>query len=396
MSKLFIIIGLVFCFTTISGAQDIVLSDYATISVVVTDPGKKELFEAFGHPAIRVYDPVNQIDDAFNYGVFDFNQPNFYLNFTKGYLNYKLDVWPYPYFQAAYIQENRSVREYVLNLSSDQKQEVFNFLATNALPENCEYYYDYFYDNCATRIWDVFEKVLKDDLIFDDTYVATGHSFRTLVDSLTVHKPWGDFGIDLCLGLPMDKKLSSYEYMYLPEFLGRSINAAKIKIDGDTYPFTKSSKLIFQSRPQKIHVGFFTPKVLFWGIFVIAFALTFFGVYLKRKFRLIDLTIFGITGLIGLLLLLLSTVTDHEAAENNLNLLWANPLYLIGWFGLWKKNYTVWVIKFFKYVAIFLVLVILTWPWNPQGYNPAMIAIALTLCLRAWFITNSPNLIPQK
>ncbi|MCK5370898.1 MAG: DUF4105 domain-containing protein, partial [Cyclobacteriaceae bacterium] len=140
---------LVFLFLTglLSQAQDIVLSGEAEISVVVADPGTVELFEVFGHPAIRVFDPVNQIDAAFNYGVFDFDQPNFYLNFTKGYLNYMLAVWHYPSFEVAYISENRSLIEYVLNLSQKQKQEIFDFLENNAKPENRHYYYDYFYDN---------------------------------------------------------------------------------------------------------------------------------------------------------------------------------------------------------------------------------------------------------
>ncbi len=370
-----------------SQAEDVVLSGEAEISVVVADPGTAELFEVFGHPAIRVFDPVNRIDAAFNYGVFDFNQPNFYLNFTKGYLNYMLAVWPYPSFEASYISENRSLTEYVLNLSQQQKQEIFDFLMNNAKPENRHYYYDYFYDNCATRIWDVFDETLKDDLHFDSGYVETGHSFRTLVDSLTVNKPWGDFGIDLCLGLPMDKKLTSYEYMFLPEFLGRGIAKATIEIDGKTVPFTKEKRLIFQSGPKEINAGLFTPNTLFWSIFILALIVTIIEFFKSRNFNFLDILIFGVLGMIGLLLLVLWVATNHSAAADNLNIIWANPLYLIGVFYLLKKGKNPgWLSWFFLTNLIVMILLLIFWPLNPQGINVAVIPIILTLGIRSWYV----------
>ncbi len=382
--------ALLFVFLFASGltsqAQNVVLSREAEISVVVADPGTVELFEVFGHPAIRVFDPVNQIDGAFNYGVFDFNQPNFYLNFTKGYMNYMLAVWRYPSFETAYISENRSLNEYVLNLSQKQKQEIFDFLVNNAKPENRHYFYDYFYDNCATRIWDVFDITLKDDLHFDPGYVETGHSFRTLVDSLTVNKPWGDFGIDLCLGLPMDKKLTAYEYMFLPEFLGRGIAKATIDREGETQPFVLEKRLIFQSAPKEINHGLFTPNTLFWPVFMLILVVTISSLLKNKDFRFIDMLIFGVVGIVGLLLLILWVTTNHTAAANNLNIIWANPLYLIGVFYFFKRKKPGWLRWFFLINLIVMILLLIFWPLNPQGINIAVIPIILTLGLRSWYI----------
>lgn len=368
-------------------AQEIVLSGEAEISVVVVDPGTTELFEVFGHPAIRIFDPLNQIDAAFNYGVFDFNQPNFYLNFTKGYLNYMLAVWPYPSFEAAYISENRSLNEYVLNLSQKQKQEIFDFLVNNAKPENRNYYYDYFYDNCATRIWDVFDITLKEDLHFDADYVETGHSFRTLVDSLTVNKPWGDFGIDLCLGLPMDKKLSAYEYMFLPEFLGRGIAQATIDNEGESQAFVKDKRLIFRSEAKEINAGLFTPNMLFWSAFIMILVATLIAFLKKKYFRILDLLIFGLLGIIGFLLLVLWTTTNHSAAANNLNIIWANPLYLIGVFYLLKREKPGWLRWFFLTNLLVMILLLILWPLNPQGINIAVIPIILLVGIRSLYIS---------
>lgn len=382
------VLFLVFLFLTglSSQAQNIVLSAEAEISVVIADPGTVELFEVFGHPAIRVFDPVNQIDAAFNYGVFDFDQPNFYLNFTKGYLNYMLAVWRYPSFETAYISENRSLVEYVLNLSQKQKQEIFDFLENNAKPENRQYFYDYFYDNCATRIWDAFDETLKDNLHFDQAYVETGHSFRTLVDSLTVNKPWGDFGIDLCLGLPMDKKLSAYEYMFLPEFLGRGIAKVTIDREGETQPFVLEKRLIYQSDSKEVNAGLFTPNILFWSVFILVLVVTAIAFLRGKDSRFLDILIFGIIGTVGFLLLVLWVASNHSAAANNLNIIWTNPLYLIGVFFLLKRKKPGWLSWFFLTSLVVMILLLILWPLNPQGINVAVIPIILTLGIRSWYI----------
>src|SRR5688572_8563867 len=104
------------------------LSAKAEISVITCGPGQDELYTAFGHSAFRVYDPVNEIDWAYNYGVFDFNQPNFYLNFAKGYLYYRLAVQDYQRFEYMYKYFDRYVHEQVLSLTQEQKQKLFDYL----------------------------------------------------------------------------------------------------------------------------------------------------------------------------------------------------------------------------------------------------------------------------
>ncbi|MDQ2656263.1 MAG: DUF4105 domain-containing protein, partial [Bacteroidota bacterium] len=143
------------------------LSEQAEISVLTLGPSQEEVFTAFGHSAFRVHDPANGIDAAFNYGVFDFNQPYFYLNFARGNNLYMLGVMDYPHFATAYQYDNRYIHEQVLNLTQERKQKLFDFLQWNARPENRSYFYDYFYDNCATKIPEVIKQVFGDDVVFD-------------------------------------------------------------------------------------------------------------------------------------------------------------------------------------------------------------------------------------
>jgi hypothetical protein len=171
---------LVFCLLfSVSRAQTI-LSPQAEISIITCGPYQGELYSAFGHSAIRVIDPVRGFDIAFNYGVFDFNQPNFYLNFTRGYLYYKLGVYSYPDFRDHYISYNRYVHEQALALDSAQKQKVFSYLENNSLPQNQTYRYDYFYNNCASKVRDVFVEVFKAEIKFDSSFIKTNYTIRVL------------------------------------------------------------------------------------------------------------------------------------------------------------------------------------------------------------------------
>lgn len=171
-------------------AQD-TLSLNAEISVLTLGPYQGELYSAFGHSAIRVYDPELEMDDAYNWGVFDFNQPNFYLNFAKGHLLYKLGVYPYDLFRDHYIYNNRYVHEQKLNLTTAQKQKLYEYLTWNRQPENQNYLYDYFYNNCATKVRDVLVTVFGDSVKFDGSYVKTSYSIRDLTDIYLVQQPWG-------------------------------------------------------------------------------------------------------------------------------------------------------------------------------------------------------------
>ena len=140
-SRLLLVIS--FTFLSLS-AQSQTLSETAKISLLTCNPGT-DLYSVFGHSAIRVKDQEKGIDWVYNYGTFDFNVPNFYMKFARGYLNYKLSVYPMKYFIEEYKRENRSIYEQVLVLNQSEKDEIFSFLEYNRQPENMFYMYDFFF-----------------------------------------------------------------------------------------------------------------------------------------------------------------------------------------------------------------------------------------------------------
>src|SRR6267154_2472933 len=109
-------------------SQASMLSEGAKISVITMGPSQAEVYSAFGHSGIRVVDSLQHIDAFFNYGVFDFNRPYFYLNFVKGNLNYMVDAYAYSDYRSYYIEHHRFIHEQILNLTPLQRQQVFDYL----------------------------------------------------------------------------------------------------------------------------------------------------------------------------------------------------------------------------------------------------------------------------
>ena len=143
------------------------LSQNSRISAITIGPSQKDLYSAFGHSGIRVKDDSLGIDYFYNYGVFDFEQPNFYINFLKGKLLYMVNRYNYKGVEDYYILNDRFVKEQILNLNLNQKLEIFQFLETNILSENKYYYYNYIYNNCATKIRDLFQEIIPGYVQYD-------------------------------------------------------------------------------------------------------------------------------------------------------------------------------------------------------------------------------------
>jgi hypothetical protein len=362
------------------------LSSQAEISVITCGPGQTELYSAFGHSAFRVYDPLNQVDAAFNYGVFDFNQPNFYLNFARGRNDYRLAVQDYKRFEYAYIYYNRYVHEQVLDLTPAQKQKLFDYLQWNAQPENQVYRYDYFYDNCATKLPEIILKVFGDSIKFDGAYIKTNYSIRELTDLYLKWQPWGDLGIDICLGLPMDKKASPYEYMFLPDYVESGFDNAYI----NGKPLVKEKRIIYESLPENFSNGIFQPRYVFSFAALLVLIISYFELRNKKMHQSgwLDILLFGTVGLIGTLLFLLWFVTDHKAAAWNMNLLWALPTHVIAAFGIARKR--AWLKNYFLAVLVINGILLISWLWLPQMLHYSLVPIVAVLALRAYVHYKKP------
>ncbi|MEO5581099.1 MAG: DUF4105 domain-containing protein, partial [Saprospiraceae bacterium] len=186
--------------------------DSLQISLLSCSPGE-ELYSIFGHSAFRVLDFTGKRDLVFNYGTFNFREKNFYLKFMQGKLNYLLSVEPYEDFIYSYSLENRIVYEQKFNLTREQKSQLFRDLQINAQPANRAYKYDFFWDNCSTRIRDKIDHVFNQSITYP---VRPGIPFRDYLHRYLVYSPWSRFGIDLILGMPTDAIAQTREAMFLP------------------------------------------------------------------------------------------------------------------------------------------------------------------------------------
>ena len=372
------ILWLLILITPVVKAQ---LSEQANISVLTCGP-YDELYSAFGHSAFRIYDPINNINVTCNYGTFDFNQPNFYLNFALGNNLYKLSIQDYQRFEDIYIYENRFIHEQVLNLTSEQKQKLFAYLQWNAKPENASYSYDYFYDNCSTKIRDVLLEALGKDVIFDESHITTDYTIRELTDFYLKKLPWGDLGIDICLGLPMDKKAAPLEYMFLPDYVESAFDHASIVQNGSTVPLVKEKHITYEARASESTTILPHPLYLSSFIALLGAGLAIWDFKRRKASTWFDIILFATTGLIGILLVLLWFFTNHQAAAMNFNLLWAFPLHFAAAIAMRRSRK--WLTRYFLYTAILIALTLLSWPILPQKLHYALIPLVAIIGLRAF------------
>ena len=312
-------------------AQNQSFSPSSRVSLLTFGPGE-DLYSVFGHTAIRIYDPTQNIDRTFGWGGFRY-EDNFYVKFLRGTLPYYIDAYDMSLMMYAYQAENRTIREQVLNLSPGQKQRLFTVLATNLLPENQTYQYKFFYDNCATRPRDVLVLACGDSLTIPSRSRMTGKSYRNWMNDyldLSV-KPWAKLGMNLAIGEPADEQTDGWHAMYLPDQVHDQLARATLKqATGQTTPFVASDQTLFEARKtfrQQLPL-IFDPNVVFA---VLAIGVTVFTIrrYLSGKVdRWFDRLLFGVSGAWGWFLLLLWVATDHGVTDWNPTLLYLMPLHL--------------------------------------------------------------------
>jgi hypothetical protein len=199
--------------------------------LITCSPGT-ESYSMYGHSAIRLHDTVSGLDAVYNWGVFDFSTPNFTYKFARGRLDYMLGVYSYKSFLQEYLYENRSVISQKINLSPDQLIKLLSLLDDNMKKENRFYRYDFFMDNCATRIRDILENVVGTDLVYPQEELDKTVTYRMRLDEYQKGKfSWLDVGIDFLLGSPADKPCGFRESMFLPDYLQSNLSEAKVRTE---------------------------------------------------------------------------------------------------------------------------------------------------------------------
>lgn len=395
LQKFFVVLTFLLVFLNVRAFQ---ASENGKFSVITCTPGP-DLYSLFGHTAIRYQDSIRGywVDWVYNYGTFIFDD-EFYVKFARGKLDYVLSKEDFPYFQQEYIFTGRGIFEQELVLTLDEKQRLLDLLEENFLPQNRTYRYDFFYDNCSTRVRDMIIRALSgksdDQLGFahpdpesirsmsqiDFSYVySSEHTFRDAIQRYLNYQPWSDFGIDLALGLPCDRTIADGQFMFLPDSLMQDFTYA---IYHDQALVRPADELLPQEYQLSVD-SVFTPMLVMM-LFLTMHLLV--GVFMRKKKTMVitDRVLFFVTGLLGVFVIFLWFFTDHSATKWNLNLLWANPLNLFFAFmpaSRWKGRVLLWI-KWYLYIHI---AILLFWFVLPQKFNPAVIPIILALifsCLK--------------
>lgn len=366
------------------------LSKEAKISVLTCSPGA-ELYSLFGHTAIRVSDPNQHFDFVFNFGTFDFDTPGFYLKYAQGLLPYQLAVSSYPAFLSAYRRENRTVYSQTLNLDSLEKQTLFDLLLENYQPENRSYLYNFLYDNCTTRSRDIVQKSLPNPISWQ--LANTDKNFWNLLDEYLSVSPWVKWGIHTILGQPGTQKATTFEYMFLPDYL-------MYGLDSSTYngkPLAEKTEILYRATPLPIHTPwYFSP----WFIFGLGVVLLILLLQKQKSTTLLNsvtFLFFLFTGIVGALIVFLGFFTEHPITAPNWNILWANPLNLIAAGFVFYRRLPRIIQGYLTLYLLLLAIAIPVWflaqPAVPLASLP-FIFIMIYLCFRQKQKQkrNSPNL----
>ncbi len=346
------------------------------ISLLTCAPGD-ELYSTFGHTAFRITDSVTLADIVYNYGTFDFDDPDFYMKFTRGKLDYMLSVSTLQQFMYEYQSENRDVTEQVLNLSDSQKISIQKALTDNLMGPARYYKYDFLYNNCTTRARDLLIKYA--GLRSEKILVPAKTSFRNMLHEYLdkgAH-PWSKLGIDLLLGSPIDKIVNVPQSMFLPDYLMKGVDSSVQRAE----PALVSQKTLLNKGAQVSAKNYNWPLYLFGAFAIIIAVISFPENKTAKNFtRFFDTLLFFLTGLIGCLLLFMWFGTDHKSCAANYNLLWALPTNLIVSLFVWKNP--PWLYKYFTASAVIYAATLVFWFWLPQQLNTGFIPFTALLLFR--------------
>jgi hypothetical protein len=355
------------------------------VSLLTADPGG-ELYSSFGHSAIRLREigPDGR-DLVFNFGTFDFDTPNFYGKFATGKLNYMLSVVNYDRFIVEYDHYKRGLREQVLDLNQEQKDFLLQHLDAQYAPERRFYKYDFFYNNCATKIRDAFDIAMGEQLVWSDS-VAEEKTFRNLIDEFVVRLPWADFGIDLALGAVIDRPATELEKQFLPTYMEQAFANATIVENGVSRPLVKQSRVLLEYPKENAQQSLLNPSMVFWLLTLVFAALTFYGFKKGKLMKGLDIALFGAVGILGLVVAFLWFFTDHTATAWNWNILWAFPGHLVLVWGLVARPNANWISSYLLFAMGATIMTLLLWMFGLQSFSPALIPILLLILLRANFL----------
>ncbi|MCJ7820262.1 MAG: DUF4105 domain-containing protein [Bacteroidales bacterium] len=374
MKKIIILLAVITLMYGSSAKADI--ADSTDVYLLTCAPGT-ESYSIYGHTALRIVIRGQNFDRVYNWGIFDFSTPNFAFRFAKGKLDYMVGAYEYNDFLNEYLLEGRSVWSQKIDLTTAEKVKLFELINENLKPENIKYRYDFFFDNCATRIRDIIEKAASDTIIYSEK--TRRNTFRQLIDPNQKVLPWLDFGADFLLGLQADRKASPSEEMFLPMYLMENLTTGRIVRNGNpeellgpletVIDFTGAAREV--SRP-------WIPQAVFYAVLLLVVLITF--VFGSRYLGLItDIIIYTLFSILSLLMIFTNFFSDHDAMHYNLVILAINPIIPVLLVYILRRKKAVIMSRISLTLALLFFPVALI---AGQGINAAIIPLVLIFMVR--------------
>ena len=349
--------------------------DDVEVSLLTCGPGK-EVWSLYGHTAIRICDKGGE-DLVINYGMFSFRQRFFMLRFVFGLTDYQMGITSYPDFIAEYQREGRWVKQQVLNLTREDKARIIEAIWENYLPENREYRYNYFYDNCTTRARDILIQNMREKVSFQDS-PEKGKSFREMIHTYNSNHPWARLGNDLLLGWKADAKTTKAEQQFLPENLMEDFDVATITgKDGKTEKLVGSTRYLLPIDKTNSNLDFvLTPSDCALLLLITTIIICAFEWKRKKIFWAYDALLLTMDGLAGLILFAM-VFSQHPTVSLNLQILLLCPLSLF--FAIpvarkLRKERLHWYLTAFKYLIAIAII-----GYAFQKYDESVLVLALIL-----------------
>ena len=381
MKKLLSALTFLLFFVAASSQED---SSKLRISLLTCTPGS-ELYSVFGHSAIRIIDSSAGTDVVYNFGTFDFNDPDFYTKFVLGKLMYYLSQEHFQDFLFAYKYYARGISEQVIDLTMHEKKALQLELFENVREENRYYKYDFLFDNCTTRLRDIIFKSKADHPI---EYPQLNIGRKTFRDHLhgylsRAEMQWTTLGIDLLLGVGADKIMTDGESIFLPDHLATGVRLA---ILGNKTLMKEELVPLPDAQPSPKKLFFWQTPLFFFSLFSLlcVFPVFFSGLKLKGFQLVMDRILFISSGLLGSLLLFMWFGTDHQSFSNNLNIIWAMPAHLVIGFILPSNNK--FLKKYFKVYSLLILFMLVLVSFSPGYINSSLYPLIAALSFRCWIL----------
>ncbi|MGE5420470.1 MAG: DUF4105 domain-containing protein [Chloroflexota bacterium] len=346
-----------------------------TLYLITCGPGT-ETYSIYGHSALLVN--IAGRDTVYNWGIFDFDAPNFAWNFAKGKLDYMLGQERLRHFISGYFYEGRYVLSQKINLEPREKRIILELVNENLRPENVKYRYDFFYDDCSTRIRDLLEKSIGNSLKYAPEK-GEKQTFRDLIGEYEKFYPWQQFGIDLLIGSNAEKEADIRDKMFLPDYLMSGLSAAKVNRNGVDVLLLDKAETLLDFDPPVVNRSFYTSP--FFVLSMLLLLIAFLSLQFKTRVQnnMIDFILFLVLSILSVLMIFFNFFTDHEQLRANFNILWLNPFIIVLFIAILVGRSE----KLLSRVVFFITLVFLfTHLFIPQAFNIGNYPLILIIILR--------------